>query len=491
MENTMVYDIIEELASTSSTKQKEKILLKYKNNTLLKDVFRLTYSRRVNFYLRKFPEFEIAEETKTLSDGLSYLEDILSKRVLTGHAGIAGLVNVLMHMSSKDVETMRRIINRDLECGVGRSIPNKVWANIIPEQPQCLASPYSDKNLKKITFPAYAQLKADGARCFAEVVDGEVSFFSRAGNEYQGLDSLKLEILKLVKDLEGNFVIDGELVYFPSKVKAKTGLDDLFDDEEPEEVSTDVAAREIGNGIVNKSLKDTISKEEADCIRYQTWDIIPHDVYYSDGAIKSDPYSKRLELLTSIVEKSDRVEIVETTIVNNIEEARKVYRNYIAMKLEGIILKNMNFIWANTRTSDMVKFKEEIDFDLEIVDAYCHSKDPEKIGGVTLRSRDGLILFNCGSGFKDKDYDKDKAGNKVFIELKDRHELDRRFLWTQFINGRLVGSIVTGVCTCALRVEGRDTYSLFLGRIKSLRYDKDEANSFEDIFGVTAEEYFK
>lgn len=488
MENTMVYDIIVELASIGSTKEKEKILTKYKNNTLLKDVFRLTYSKQVNFYLRKFPEFEIDEETKTLSDGLSYLENILSKRVLTGQAGVAGLISVLKHMSSKDIDVIRRVINRDLECGVGRSIPNKVWKNIIPEQPQCLASPYSDKNLKKIVFPAYAQLKADGARCFAEIVDGEVSFFSRAGNEYQGLDSLKIEILKLVKDLEGNFVIDGELVYFP--VKTKTGLDDLFDDED-EEVSTDVAAREIGNGIVNKSLKNTISTEEADCIRYQTWDIIPYDVYYSDGAINSAPYSERLALLESIVDKSPRIEIVETEIVQNIDEARKIYRRYIELGLEGIILKNMDFIWANTRTVHMVKFKEEVDFDLEIIDAYCHSKDPDKLGGVTLRSRDGKLQFNCGSGFKDKDYDKDKAGNKVFIELKDRHELDRRFLWTQFINGRLVGSIISGVCTCALKVDGRDTYSVFLGRVKCLRPDKTEANTFYEVFGVEPEEYFK
>lgn len=485
MENTMVYDIIEEISSIGSTKSKEKILKKHKNNGILKDAFRLAYSRSINFHIRKFPDFDAKEESKTLVDGFKFLEEILAQRIITGHAAIAGLTRMLECMSAKDVEIMRRVINRDLECGVGRSIPNRVWDNLLPEQPQCLAQPYSEKNLKRIKFPAIAQLKADGARCFAEVVEGEVTFLSRAGNEYQNLKSLEKEILEITKGL-GDVVIDGELVYFPTKTKS--GLDSLFDDED--EKTETVASRELGNGIANKSLQGTISDDEAEGIRFQVWDLIPYDVVYSKGALKSKGYQERFNDLAEITKNSVKLEIIPSFIVNNIEEAKKIYKNYIAQGLEGIILKNIDGLWVDSRSFDLVKFKEEIDFDLEVVDVYCHSKDPKKVGGVTLRSTDGKILVNCGSGFKDKDYEKLDVETKVFIPFENRDDLDRGRLWNMHETTGIIGMILSGVCNGALKVKGRDTYSLFLPRVKSIRLDKEKANTFDEIFGVTDDEYF-
>lgn len=297
MEKGMVYDIIAELASTDSLKEKEAILLKYKQNHLVKDVFRLTYSQKVKFHLKKIPEYEPKDESKTLQDALDFLENVLGARVLTGHAGIAGLKEVLESLCPKDAALVKRIIKRDLECGVGRSIPNKVWENLLPKQPQFLAAPFSKANISKIKFPAIAQLKADGARCFAEVVDGEVNLYSRSGSEYQGLDSLKEEILKITEGL-GNVVVDGELVYFPKS--KKQGLDMFFDEEEEENI---VASREEGNGIANKSIQGTITKDEADCVRFQVWDLINYEVTQGTSSNKNEinkPYEARLKDLENI-----------------------------------------------------------------------------------------------------------------------------------------------------------------------------------------------
>lgn len=487
MEKGMVYDIIVELVSTDSLKEKEAILLKYKQNNLVKDVFRLTYSQKVKFHLKKIPEYEPKDESKTLQDALDFLENILGTRTLTGHAGIAGLKEVLESLCPKDAALVKRIIKRDLECGVGRSIPNKVWENLLPKQPQFLAAPFSKANVSKIKFPALAQLKADGARCFAEVVDGEVNLYSRSGSEYLGLDTLKEEILKITEGL-GNVVVDGELVYFPKS--KKQGLDMFFDEEEEENI---VASREEGNGIANKSIQGTISKDEADCVRFQVWDLIDYEVTQGTSTNINEiskPYEDRLKDLEKITLNSERLELILSEEVKTLEEAQIIYRKYVDMKLEGIILKNKKGVWADGRTCDQVKFKEEKDFDLEIIGAYPHSKDPEKLGGVNLKSRDGTILVDCGSGFKDKDYDKIK-GKKVWIPLEERHELDRRLLWNLHKQGKLVGMIISGVCNASQKVEGRETYSLFLPRVKMRRLDKQEANDFYEIFGQSPEEYFK
>lgn len=487
MEKGMVYDIIVELASTDSLKEKEAILLKYKQNNLVKDVFRLTYSQKVKFHIKKIPEYEPKDESKTLQDALDFLENILGTRTLTGHAGIAGLKEVLESLCPKDAALVKRIIKRDLECGVGRSIPNKVWENLLPKQPQFLAAPFSKANISKIKFPALAQLKADGARCFAEVVDGEVNLYSRSGSEYLGLDTLKEEILKITEGL-GDVVVDGELVYFPKS--KKQGLDMFFDEEEEENI---VASREEGNGIANKSIQGTISKDEADCVRFQVWDLINYKVTQGTSTDINEinkPYEDRLKDLEEITLNSERLELIPSEEVKTLEEAQIIYRKYVDMKLEGIILKNKKGVWADGRTCDQVKFKEEKDFDLEIIGAYPHSKDPEKLGGVNLKSRDGTILVDCGSGFKDKDHDKIK-GKKVWIPLEERHELDRRLLWDLHKQGKLIGMIISGVCNAAQKVEGRETYSLFLPRVKMRRLDKQEANDFYEIFGQSPEEYFK
>ncbi|AUM58424.1 ATP-dependent DNA ligase [Proteus phage phiP4-3] len=486
MEKGMVYDIIVELASTDSLKEKENILLKYKNNLLVKDVFRLTYSQRVKFHIKKIPEYEPKTESKTLRDALDFLENVLGERVLTGHAAIAALKDVLESLCPKDAALIKRIVKRDLECGVGRSIPNKVWENLLPKQPQFLAAPFSKANVSKIKFPALAQLKADGARCFAEVVDGEVNLYSRSGSEYLGLDLLKEEIVSITEGL-GNVVLDGELVYFPKSTKQ--GLDLFFDEDEEENI---VASREEGNGIANKSIQGTISKTEADCVKFQVWDLINYEVTQgtqTDNSEISKPYEKRLKDLESITKNAERLESIPSQEVKTLEEAQVIYRKYVDMKLEGIILKNKLGVWADGRTCDQVKFKEEKDFDLEIIGAYPHSKDPEKLGGVNLRSRDGTILVDCGSGFKDKDYEKVK-GKKVWIPLDKRHELDRRLLWDLHMKGELIGMIISGVCNAAQKVDGRETYSLFLPRVKMRRLDKQEANDFYEIFGQSPEEYF-
>ena len=490
----MIYDIIQKIANTGSIKKKEEILKSHKDNELLQRVFRMAYSRRINYGIKKWPEPIESRGSYSLSDALDFLEFELAERKITGNKAIEKLAMIISDMNAfnqqDDVEIIRRVIMRDLECGAGRTIPNKVWKGLLPEQPQFLAAPYSEKNIKKIKFPALAQLKADGARCFAEVRNGKVTFLSRAGNEYLNLGNLKAQIEAIAEDYDYDFLIDGELVYVPPKVSV--GLDFLFGESE-EEVQETVANRQTGNGIVNKSLKGTITKEEADGIQFQVWDFVPLDVVYSEGALKSDPYSKRLEQLNLLAGKSNVLKVVPGVLVHSLKEARQVYAKYISQGLEGIILKNIDGLWANKRTTDQVKFKEVVDWDLRVERVYAHSKDPTKLGGMDLVSECGRIRVSCGSGLTDTTRIKtqmlDENDEYIWmpIPLSERGELDREYLWS--IQQELIGSIVQGTCNAWTQTVGKkDTVSLFLPIIKQRRYDKTKANTFEDIFGVSFEE---
>jgi len=96
---------------------------------------------------------------------------------------------------------------------------------------------------------------------------------------------------------------------------------------------------------------------------------------------------------------------------------------------EGTILKSMSddFFWADEDPSYyQVKLKAEAEAEFVIVDAY--EGDPKKkyawmLGGITVRSKDGVIVTDVGGGFPDSqrklgvDHWKAKAGNIVTIKF--------------------------------------------------------------------------
>lgn len=494
----MILDILNEIAAIDSTKAKEAIIAREKDNELLKRVYHMAYTRRLNYGIKKWPEPGFTSQSFgmiTLEDLLDFAEFTLATRKVTGNAAIEELAQIISDAKAQDAEVLRRVMMRDLECGASISIANKVWKGLIPEQPQMLASSYDEALIKKnIKFPAFAQLKADGARCFAEVRDSGVTFLTRGGNEYQGLHLLAAELMAMTEEARqrhpNGVMIDGELVYHaPVTPKDSGGLDFLFSEVE-ESTEVEVVDRSTSNGLANKALQGTISATEAAGMVLQAWDYVPLDVVYSEGKIKGDKYDVRftaLELMVAhnvVLHGKTRVEAIENQWVNNLDEAKVIYKKYVDQGLEGIILKNMDSYWENHRSKNLIKFKEVIDIALEVVGYYEHSKDPNKLGGVELVSRCRRITSDCGSGFKDTTHKKDKSGKKVLIPLEDRPDLDRELLMKQAREGKLIGRIADCECNGWVHSKGRTgTVGIFLPIIKGWRFDKTEADTFEDVFG--------
>ena len=484
-----ILSILQKIKATDSTKEKLAILEANSSNELLKTVFRLAYHPRIRFGIKKIdqPYFE-TDEWCSLSDALKFMENVIAARKLTGNSAINELVNILSAMSEDDRLVARLVLARDLDCGASKTLANKVWKGLISEQPQMLASSMSEKALANIEFPAYAQLKADGARCFAEIsgdtID-DVKLLSRAGNEYTGLYILKTELLNRTKEyraIHGNIMVDGELVVVsePPTIP-KANLDSFFDDSQVVEVKADqknVLLRSESNGIVNKSLAGTIDNGEAARVSFQVWDLVPLEVIY--GTEVSKPYDERFKAVSDVFLDANRVIIIENTVVNSLEEARVVYKGYIVQGLEGIILKNTFGLWEDKRSKNQVKFKEIIPIDLRVVGVTAHSKDPNKLGSVQLESDDRLIRVSCGSGFTDTTAKKIK-GQWIDIPWDQLDSLNRSKLWVT--QDEFIGTVVEIECNAWQLAEGRTEFvSLFLPVIKAIRYDKDTTNLLDDIF---------
>ena len=344
-------------------------------------------------------------------------------------------------LDKEDRKLFDMVINRDLKVGCGLSSFRKAFGkDFCPDFPKMLCSSFNEeKILKNINFPAYSQLKSDGARAMCVV--GRAGLFSRNGSLIGCLQHI---IDDCIKTYGESYVVDGELVVVD------------FDG--------NILSREEGNGIVNKCIQGTATISEALRVRYIVWDVIHLDIFEGRSSCWS-PYDTRWDMVNESLEECPSVYIIPTKcrIVNNLAEAKQHYNDLVNEGEEGTILKDQEGPWEDKRSSTQYKFKEEFPADFAIVGWYYGKKGSKyetMIGGLECESKCGLIKFNVGSGLSDND-----------------RKLD---------GDSLIGKCVEVIYNARTKAIGSETYSLFLPRVVVLRFDKDshEANTLEDCIAL-------
>jgi ATP-dependent DNA ligase len=330
---------------------------------------------------------------------------MLYSREVTGHAAIDYLTKLLSSLNEDDAKVIERIIDKSLDCGVQVSTANDVWPGLIKEYPCMLCSPFEQRLVDKIKFPAYAQMKMDGMRFNAIVREGKVEFRSRNGKQILLLGHLEKEFAALAGDVD--CVFDGELLVMLEGYQ--------------------FADRQTGNGILNKANKGTISDKEASLVHATVWDVIPY-LYFIDGHCPV-PYSKRFSSLGDLVSKQlskdKRIWLVSSEIVETYEKAQEIFNKYLSLGHEGIILKDGSSVWEDKRAKHQIKFKGELECDLKIVAVEEGTgKYAGLLGAIVCESADGVVRVNVGSGFNDAHRknlkEKDLLGKIVAVKYNTR-----------------------------------------------------------------------
>jgi len=409
----MILQILNELAATSSRLEKEAIIRREKDNMLLKRVYFLAYDPFTQFYQRKIPAYTPAQANQ--ADSLDSVLDslaMLSTRQVTGNAAIGYLTKLLSSLVERDAQVIERIIGKDLKCGASDSTANKIWPGLVHEYPCMLASKYDEKLVAKIKWPAMAQLKMDGMRFNAIVKDGKCEFRTRNGKEVNLLGNLEQEFIALAKDK--NVIFDGELV-----VLSEDGMSYLD--------------RQTGNGILNKAVKGTITAKDTSQVSATLWDIIDYEDFHN--GVSNQSYHLRFNKLELMPLDSGKIRRVASQTINNIEEAREIFEQYLSEGQEGIILKDLNNIWENKRSRGQIKMKGELECDLKIVGIQEGTgKYVGKVGAYICESEDGIIKVDVGSGFKDHQriIDQSVIGKVIAVKynarIKNRQGGDSLFL---------------------------------------------------------------
>ena len=423
--------ILARVAATSSRLEKEAILREHAGNETLQRVFKLAYDKQINFFISEAPEDKELllgttppHDWASLDHGLNQLEKFITNRAVTGNAALALIKTVLASTSPDNRSVLRRVMEKDLRIGCSASTANKVWPGILPKP----AFQLCETDTSAIVYPALSQIKEDGTRAELTFDGEECVFLTRNGNtiETHGVfDALCKG--KLVPGTK----IDGELVAFKDGKRL---------------------VRKESNGYVNKAVKGTISPEEAELLHFVAWDI----------PTLEDNAETRFRTLTTTFREGDRILVVETREVQSYEEAREHFKEARKRGLEGTIVKNLDAAWVGKRTKNCVKFKAEIEAEFRVVGVELgKGKNANRVGALMIESEDGLVKCDVGI-FKD-----------FPDSVRDEWLIDTPEIVTVRFNERIKSKDPKVV-----------TWSLFLPRVISVRYDKTRGDTLLEIVQI-------
>lgn len=478
-----IYKILEEIKNESSSNKKLEILKKYSDNELLKKVLYYTYNPLINFYVKDYEESNCSDtEDKITSEEIFKVLDKLSERKITGKLAKESLTNVSSKLSNQSSEVLRKIIDRNLRVGIEVKSINKVFPKLIQEVPYMRCKTFKDN--KKIIYPCYAQLKEDAA--FVNIIfeNDEISFKTRNGNEFFP-SYLKEEFLHIFHEnnIYDDFVITGELMVLEdSKIlprEISNGLVNSFIkmEETERKILEEIELKKNNNYSYDK-LTSKLIKFNQDWLytdinmMASVWDIIPLQDW-KEGKCKI-PYKERFEKLKEI--GSSHIRVVETEIVNSLDEAQNFFERMLERGLEGCVLKNFQGEWIDTQSGsyDQVKMKAEKSADLIVV-GYKEGvgKYIGGIGSLICATSDGELIVNV-AGLTDKERGFER------IDINDSSKglkLIKGFNCEQYN-----GSIITVTYNSIIDSDDKKTKSLFLPRVNELfRFDKDYADTLKDL----------
>jgi DNA ligase-1 len=369
-------NFIEEMNSSNSTNHKVEILTKYKEDEFIKKVLHYTYSPYKQYHITSANLKKRSDLSQDLYHDLFGLLDDLNERLITGHAAIAAANGFIEKLPEAHRDLFYSIIDRNIETRATATLINRVIPGLIPTFDVALAFDASKvKNVDLLCGDWMVSRKLDGIRCLCIIREnGDVKFFSRNGKEFETLDVLKQEIVRL--DLK-NCVLDGEIC-----VSNSTGEDDF-------------------QGILKQiQRKDhTIPNP-----KYWVFDILTLDEFESGTGRHT---------LTERLGRAESLKISHSKIVSILPQIRIVNEEtLVALKTaskdanwEGLIARRDVF-YEGTRTKNMLKLKEFYDSEYIAVDVIMgpqriiengQERSEDMLSAVIINHMGNAV--NVGSGF--------------------------------------------------------------------------------------------
>jgi DNA ligase-1 len=354
---------------------------------------RLALDPMITFGLKQIPE-------KTDEDGLGLDWDSFTlaltgfvTRNVTGNTA-RDMIQTMMKNSTKKEWNgwYRRILIKDLRCGVSEKTINKVvekkYAQYAIPVFGCQLAHDSANHESKVSGKKLIEVKLDGVRVLTIVrSDGRVDMFSRNGKELANFPHIVEQLRNVVKTHGSSnnidVVLDGEIMSssFQDLMKQVHRKDNV----------------EAGDAILN--LFDVIPLED---FEKGVWDKTQSTrsdmIYYWHKTYK--------DMLPNVTVVGH--ELVDLDTPEGQTRYKEINAQAVAGGYEGIMIKDPEAPYECKRSVAWLKLKPFIEVSLEVVDVEEGTgRNVGRLGAIVCQGVDDgkTIRVNVGSGFSDSDRD--------------------------------------------------------------------------------------
>jgi DNA ligase 1 len=341
------------------------------------------------FGVKKVPETEGLENKPNPWPKFWAMLEGLRTRSLTGHNAKTAIEFMAEQFDSVEWNSLcRRVIIKDLRCGISEKTLNKVLGNSEWKIPvfTCQLAQDSGDHPSKMKGEKRLEGKLDGVRVLAVVSKNYVKLFSRNGKPFENFPQIE-EAISHMKgsislDTKGPFVLDGEVVGKSFQALMKQA-----------QRKTDV---------------------KTDDMVYHIFDVIPL-ADFERGYWNAQQY-KRTEILEKNREHIEAQACLRVTqgILVNLDTAeghdqlQRYAKDAVAQGLEGIMIKAWDAPYECRRSSFWMKWKPTITVDLNIVGfEEGTGRNEGRLGAIICEGNDNgrNIRVNVGSGLSDANRD--------------------------------------------------------------------------------------
>jgi DNA ligase-1 len=392
------YKIIQELVSDNSRLKKEAIIRRES------DADNIRFFNGVCMALDGFRTFGVQKVPVSKQDGAGItqteFDDVVRKledRTLTGNQ-MRDVIQDLCDRSKMEEwnDWYRRILIKDLRCGVTHKTINKHSDNKVPVF-ECMLADDSKKHEKKMVGEVLVEPKLDGVRVIVicDVDKDEVKMFSRNGKELSNFPVIQQQFDDMLDQMSESMVFDGEVMSADFQTLMR-------------EIHRKAGAK-TNDAVLNLF----------DCMPLYN---------FQDGSCV-DPLWKRKEMLESF-KYGPNISLVEQVKMNlSDEDGQKQFADYnkicIDKGYEGIMVKPVNGIYECKRSALWLKVKPFIEVSLTVKAVEEGTgRNVGKLGALIVEGTDDgkFIKTNVGSGLTDDNRDtfwsaKDKLIGQV-VEVR-------------------------------------------------------------------------
>lgn len=375
-------EFVKEINESKSRLYKQSVLQKYKEDEIVKRYLQIAFdpfrvygisSKKLNKRI-PYNDDVFIRSSKTIFELFEYLQTH-STGTTTEIIECQCHLYELRCLASDCESLLASLICKNLSIGVDAKTINKEIPDLIPTFNIQLANKYFDK-------PEYVEgksfaltTKIDGGRIIAYKENGQVFFFTRAGQRYEGLVDLEDEMLRLMPD---NICLDGEITLLEKGT--------LTSKEQYKETMKIVRTKDKEKHGIKMLVFDWMPVED---FKRQQCNLSYMDRRHTVLNIFSNINCQYFELLPLLYVGSD-VSKIETFLEQQIEAGE-----------EGLMINIYNAPYEFKRTNSLLKVKKMNTVDLEIIGfEEGEGRLAGTLGAILVRYKEGNTV-KVGSGFSD------------------------------------------------------------------------------------------